>query len=82
MLVDDNGMNTLILQKMLEMIPESTCSFKVVTASNGQEAFELFTQINSTTRLMSDRVRLIFMDCEMPIMDGYESTRLIREAEG
>ena len=38
----------------------------------GQEALE---------RLQGDKVTLILMDCQMPVMDGFESTKCIRALE-
>ena len=43
-----------------------------VMAQNGREAVEVFE-----TRAFD----LIFMDCEMPVMDGYSAVRAIREVE-
>ena len=64
LLVDDNEVNQEIVLGLLEH-----SSGKLDIASNGQEAVELFSKNNYS---------LILMDIQMPIMDGYEATRLIR----
>ena len=67
LIVDDNEINTTILLKQL--IPtECTCQ----TASNGKIAIDKYAKHNFD---------LIFMDLEMPIMDGLQTTKLIREHE-
>jgi len=45
--------------------------YNVILAENGQEALDL---------ALSKHPDLIFMDCQMPVMNGYESTRNIRES--
>jgi CheY-like chemotaxis protein len=44
----------------------------VTLATNGQEAVDLW---------MNGQFDLILMDCQMPVMDGHQATRLIREHE-
>ncbi|MCP4974849.1 MAG: response regulator, partial [Maribacter sp.] len=67
LLVEDNEMNLEMLQEVLSM-----SGIKVVTANNGQEALDV---------LSKEPVDGILMDCQMPVMDGYEATRRIREQE-
>jgi signal transduction histidine kinase/DNA-binding response OmpR family regulator len=64
LLVDDNEVNQEIVLGLLE---KSNATLDI--ASNGQEAVDIFSKNNYS---------LILMDIQMPIMDGYESTRLIR----
>jgi signal transduction histidine kinase/DNA-binding NarL/FixJ family response regulator len=64
LLVEDNIVNQ---QVVLGMLGKS--GFKIKTALNGIEALEL------TENNMFD---LILMDLQMPEMDGYETTRIIR----
>ena len=45
---------------------------EVITANNGQEAIEL---------LETSEVDLILMDCQMPVLDGFEATSIIRERQ-
>lgn len=67
LLAEDNPVNQLVAITMLEQL-----GCYVTPAGNGQEAFEM------ASRRPYD---LIFMDCQMPEMDGYASTRAIREYE-
>jgi signal transduction histidine kinase/CheY-like chemotaxis protein len=64
LVVDDVGINQTIVKALLEKFD---CS--VNTAANGREALHL---------LQARPYDLVFMDCQMPEMDGYEATRLIR----
>jgi CheY-like chemotaxis protein len=57
----------MVAQRMLE-----TFGCHVDTASNGKEAIEQYQQKDYD---------LIFMDCQMPEMDGYEATKIIRSFE-
>lgn len=67
LLVEDNAVNQLVQRKLLESI-----GFQVDVASHGKEAVILAQETRYTS---------IFMDCQMPEMDGYEATRLIRKIE-
>ncbi|MCP3674725.1 MAG: tetratricopeptide repeat protein [Gammaproteobacteria bacterium] len=67
LLVEDNQMNREMLDEILTM-----SGIKVVTANNGQEALDV---------LSKEHIDGIIMDCQMPVMNGYEATRRIREQE-
>jgi CheY-like chemotaxis protein len=68
LIVDDNEMNRLVLAEML-----TTLGGRVTLASSGEQALE---------RAREAPFDLIFMDSEMPGMDGFETTRRLREAQG
>jgi signal transduction histidine kinase/ActR/RegA family two-component response regulator len=68
LLVEDNLVNQMVAVGLLEMM-----SAKVTTARNGQEAVEAF---------QDGKFSILFMDCQMPILDGYQATLRIREIEG
>ena len=67
LVVDDNSTNLLLVEAQLKKL-----GFDCELASDGAEALE---------RLESRRFDLVLMDCNMPVMDGYEATRRIRAAE-
>ena len=66
LLVEDNPINTMIARDMLENLG---CT--VTAAENGRDAVTMLS-------IGHDQYDLVFMDCLMPILDGYEATRLIR----
>ena len=65
LVVEDNEMNRDILARRLQRQ-----GFEVVTAENGQEAIE---------KAKSDQFDLILMDISLPVIDGWEAIRLIKE---
>ncbi|MCE7062589.1 ATP-binding protein [Dyadobacter sp. CY343] len=67
LLVDDNATNLMLATRLLE---RKSIPFDI--ASDGKQAFDLY---------LSTRYNLIFMDLRMPVMDGFEATRLIREKD-
>jgi len=67
LVVEDNAVNQLISKKMLTKL-----GCIVDLAENGLQAFDRAAETTYAT---------IFMDCQMPMMDGYEATRLIRARE-
>jgi len=69
LLVEDNPINQKVLAKLLKDLGYSSLQM----ATNGKEAVQYFTEAGPFD--------LIFMDIEMPEMNGYEATRQIREQE-
>jgi CheY-like chemotaxis protein len=67
LLAEDNIVNQKVALKMLEKL-----GIQVDIAQNGKEAVQL-----SEEKFYD----LIFMDCQMPEMDGFDATRAIREQE-
>jgi PAS domain S-box-containing protein len=67
LLVEDNPVNREVACGMLE-----TLNYRIDTAENGREA---------VAALQTTEYALVFMDCQMPEMDGFTATRLIRERE-
>jgi len=65
LIVEDNKTNQLIAQSLLE-----TIGIDVVLADHGKDGYEKFN---------GDEFDLILMDLHMPVMDGYEACKKIRE---
>jgi signal transduction histidine kinase/CheY-like chemotaxis protein/HPt (histidine-containing phosphotransfer) domain-containing protein len=67
LLVEDNEVNLKVAEKLIQYI-----GYPFDFALNGQEAFE---------KVKQNRYRMILMDCQMPVMDGYKCTARIRDFE-
>lgn len=65
LIAEDDYYNYLLLQKLLE-----STNANLLRANNGREAIDIFSQNN---------VDFVLMDIKMPVMNGYEAVKIIRE---
>ncbi|TYK67292.1 response regulator [Colwellia echini] len=72
LLVEDNRVNQMVAMGVLNKIGITQC----IIAVDGKDAIEKLKLSEE-----SKPFNFIFMDCQMPEMDGYEATRLIRQGE-
>lgn len=68
LVVEDNVLNQMVMRKLLSTL--SHISFALV--NNGKEALDA---------LKKDVYDLVLMDLQMPVMDGYEATEIIRSGK-
>jgi CheY-like chemotaxis protein len=64
LIAEDNDSNYDLLYEILQL------DYEIIRAVNGQEAISLYK---------SEKIDLILMDLSMPVLDGYEATKKIRE---
>lgn len=67
LLVEDNLTNQLVAESYLKKY-----GCEVHTVANGEEAL---------SALETNSYQIIFMDCQMPVMDGFEATKRLRQRE-
>ncbi|MEA5469582.1 response regulator [Spirulina sp. 06S082] len=68
LVVEDTLVNQKVLLNQLRLL-----GYQADYTNNGQEALNYLTQQGCD---------LVFMDCQMPVMDGYKATQTLREREG
>ena len=64
LVAEDNAVNQLLVRRMFEKL-----GIRIDLAANGREAVKMATE---------QQYDIIFMDCSMPELDGYEATVLLR----
>jgi len=74
LIVDDDPFNILALESLLKAF-----NIQIEKAFNGKQAVEKILQRNKPGETMSMSYKLVLMDFNMPVMDGREATKNIRQ---
>jgi len=69
LVVDDNPFNLMVAKNLLE-----NKGYNVKTASNREEAVQKALEYEKK----NIRLRFILMDCQIPVMDGYQTIRILK----
>jgi len=69
LIVEDEEVNYLYLEALLEL--RDDLNIKLLHAKNGQEAIEMCKH--------NEQINIVLMDIKMPVMNGYEATKQIKE---
>ncbi len=69
LLAEDNNVNRLLATRILEKL-----GCVVETAANGAQVLDILSEKSGFD--------VVLMDCQMPLLDGFETTRRIRDREG
>ncbi|MGQ8363976.1 response regulator [Glaciecola sp. 1036] len=69
LIVEDNPVNMMVAEGLLKKL-----GLRFASSFNGQEAIDKLKSSEA-----NDTFTLILMDCQMPVMDGYKATTLIRQ---
>lgn len=67
LLVEDNQINQMVMEKQLNRL-----GLQAEIASDGMQGFQLWEK---------NEYAMVLTDCHMPVVDGFEMTRMIRAAE-
>lgn len=65
LIAEDNAVNLMVLKGHVQKM-----GYHVLSARNGRQALDL---------MQSRLVTVVLMDCQMPVMDGFDATRAIRQ---
>lgn len=71
LIVEDNHINQIVLKSMLQRL-----NLETLTADHGGKALSMIEEMHAK----GEQIDLILMDCQMPVMDGFETTRRIRNS--
>jgi len=70
LIVDDSVFNLITLHTLID----KTYGLKCQEASNGEIAIDMIARAELERR----QYKLVFMDCNMPVIDGFEATKMLR----
>jgi len=68
LVVDDNAFNLMVARHVMEDI-----GYRIKVAMHGQDAIDKVQEHHKE----GEEFKLILMDCQMPVMDGYEASRIL-----
>lgn len=73
LIVDDNDINIEVMKGLLADVVE-----RAFVCKNGQETIDLLKRLSKSNKRIID---IILLDCNMPVMDGFECASLIRQGK-